>query len=94
MLSLGMFLFYHNERSTNMDYLPNRPMNEFMFFMGDVQRIKIKESSAGIAELSSFIWRNELYQERFGDDNQQDEQNQNGTYRSETSVSVASCFST
>lgn len=36
----------------------------------------------------------QLYQERFGDDNQQDEQNQNGTYRSETSVSVASSVST
>lgn len=47
-----------------------------------------------MAELLSFFRNMQLYQERFGDDNQQDEQNQNGTYRSETSVSVASCFST
>jgi hypothetical protein len=47
-----------------------------------------------MAELLSFIENNVLYQERFGDDNQQDEQNQNGTYRSKTSVSVASSFST
>jgi hypothetical protein len=48
-----------------------------------------------MAELFLFIWNKKLYQERFGDDNQQDEQNQNGAYRSKTSVSVASsCFST